>query len=186
MTPSRLTIAVMVAVSLVVGVVTGVVAAKIGEPPPKGPALPLAVAAGFPTAGRAYLPGVTVSLITQDWLGKAAWTCDVPEPAGYLNAAQQRTLCVAPALSPMSVTVLHDGSKVRSVSASCRHPLGSTICTTLYSAAAELVFTTIPEHRASAAGWAAGNATLDANTTIGGIRLITDLSARHIRFVAAE
>ncbi|MEV4636670.1 hypothetical protein AB0J80_04875 [Actinoplanes sp. NPDC049548] len=164
-----------------VGIVSGHTAAKLAEPDPLGPTALPAIPDKVPTGADAYVPGLTVSLISKDFLQRAKWTCKTQATEKNLSLpAAHRTSCDAPEGARLSVTLWHDSeTKVKSVEADCRYPLGSELCRTLARGIAELSVVGRPDVAKRTAAWAVDNVDRDATTVIGDVRLISDLSSRH-------
>lgn len=189
-TPSRALTALVVTLcallGLCVGGVGGVVAghttAKLATPDPLGPTALPELPEKFPATDDMYLPGVTVSFITKDFLRQAKWICETrpPNPKRYGGEASLFTSCHAPQSSRLRVHLWHDGeAKVRTVVATCPSSTGFTPCRTLVSAIAELTVVGQPDLATRAAAWAADNVDRDATTVIGEVRLVAALEPLH-------
>jgi hypothetical protein len=148
-----------------------------------GPAEPPPLAADFPDASKQYLPGVTVSMISQEWLVKAnKWTCGPSEnkpPAG----AKKQMECTAPGdqKNDVYVDIAYDAEdKVRLATAWCHYKPGANACKTLFGAFADAVLIPQQELRQQGYDWASENADSDESTVIGGIRFEASLSPHTI------
>ncbi|GAB3138918.1 hypothetical protein [Microbispora hainanensis] len=175
-------------IGLVIGLVTaglllggGVgAAAGLGSASPKGSARPPAFSADFPGGDRRYLPGVTVAMISDDWLKKSnKWKCaKKPDKDETSSGAAHRVECEPPDdRGDMSVYIEYDKEdSVRQVAATCWLGLHTVACTSLFSTMADTLLIPRKSLRKQAAGWAKKNADSERSTTIGGVRLEFDLS----------
>lgn len=140
----------------------------------------------FPTGERQYLPGVTVALIADDWLTKTqGWNCVQDAKARDLfSRAKQRMECRprGDAESEMFVSIEYDADdKVKVVSAACHAGTRSPLCRDLFAELAGTLLNSQPEFREQAEQWARRNTASEKATTIGGVRLETNLDPNGLR-----
>ncbi|MEU4625401.1 hypothetical protein AB0G04_36195 [Actinoplanes sp. NPDC023801] len=164
----------------VAGTVGGHTAAGLAVPDPLGPTALPPIPAQVPSGADAYLPRVTVSDITKDFLQRARWICETQSKKDPYLPADNYTACDAPEQGKLRVVVWSDAeAKVTSVQADCRYPLGTQLCRTLAISIAKVVTGGEPETAKRSAAWAGENVDRDATTVIGKVRLIAELSAQH-------
>jgi hypothetical protein len=187
--PRRIPTALMVLLPVLALVLGGLIGAGLGAgiaaatTHRHGPAGPPPLAADFPNASRQYLPGVTVSMISQDWLVKAnKWTCG-PADNKPAAGAKKEMECAAPGDQKydLYVDIAYDAEdKVRLVTAWCNYGPGAHACETLFGTFADAVLIPQKELRKQGYDWASKNADSDESTTIGGVRFEASLSPHNM------
>jgi hypothetical protein len=158
----------------------GAAGASVSGGHPHGPSAPPAFAEGFPNGSQRYLPGVTVSSISDDWLVKLnKWTCaptDVSTPPQ--SGAKERMDCTASGDAKYDLEVdieYDDGTHVRMVRARCEYGPGSKGCRSLFANLADAVLASQAGERRKAQDWGAKNTDADSSTVIGGVQLLASL-----------
>lgn len=175
------------------GALGGFVLANVTAPDPQGPTAPPAIPANFPNKENRILPGVTVSMVADEWLKQAnSYTCEETEPPGGgvdKSMAPHAMECSAPgdAKYDLYVDIAYDNeNEVREVEATCNYDPGAIACSSLFANLADLAFVAQPELRKKAADWAEKHTDTDDTTVLGGVRLIMSLEHPHSLRVIPE
>lgn len=161
-------------VALVAGSVGGsfvaerIASTSVGDPPQ--------IPEGFPDGQQRYFAGVTVSQVTEDWLGntQSAWTCREEAPLA-LDDAEHRVLC-HPADENVShladVAVWHDGEdKVTELSAHCHRGLAAGDCRRHFQHLCDVVFSGDPSTAKEAKKWVRRNMDNDRPAVFGDVHI---------------
>ncbi|MEO3805959.1 hypothetical protein [Nonomuraea sp. B1E8] len=139
----------------------------------------------FPDVGDQYLPGVTLSLIVEDWMKKAnSWTCArKPGNPDTWSRAKQHMRCQPPGDDGRRyVDIEYDAAdKIRVVKATCHLGTYEDACTTVFATMADAALVPQPKLRKRARSWAEKNAASERATIIGGLRLQASLSPHALR-----
>lgn len=145
---------------------------------------------GFPTGEHRYLPGVTVSMVADDWLKKAnSWKCsDEAADPDIWSRAKRVMRCDPPDDGLyMSVRIEYDTEKqVRVVDARCNAGTYTQACKSLFTSMADTVFHSREKLRKKAVDWAKKNAASERGTVIGGVRMQARLSPSNSLRVTPE
>lgn len=145
---------------------------------------------GFPTGDNQYLPGVTVSVVADDWLKKAnSWKCsDEAADPDIWSRAKRVMECEPPDdRLYMRVRIEYDSDKkVRVVDAKCDVGTYTQACRSLFTSMADTVFHSREKLRKQAVNWAKKNAASERGTVIGGIRIQVELSPSNALRVTPE
>ncbi|WP_157549315.1 hypothetical protein [Nonomuraea candida] len=152
---------------------------------PRGGTAPLAFGDGFPDTGDQYLPGVTLSLIVDEWMKKAnSYTCaSKPGEPDTWSRAKRWMRCLPPGGDDNRyVEIEYDAAdQIRVLKATCRLGTREDACTTLFATMADAALVPQPELRKRAMDWAGKNAASERGTVIGGVRLQAALSPHSMR-----
>ncbi|MEV4475893.1 hypothetical protein [Nonomuraea sp. NPDC049504] len=179
-----LPLAAVTAAALVLGIVLGGGAGWLTTEPRAGTAA-LTFADDFPDVDDQYLPGVTLTLIVDEWMKKAnSYTCtNKPGDPDTWSKAKQWMRCLPPdGQENRYVDIEYDAARrIRVLKATCHLGTRAEACTTLFATMADTALVPQPELRKRAMDWATKNAAGDRGTIIGGIRLQADLSPHSLR-----
>ncbi|MEO3796073.1 hypothetical protein ABGB14_38250 [Nonomuraea sp. B10E15] len=144
-----------------------------------------AFADDFPDVGDQYLPGVTLTLIVDEWMKKAnSWTCaNRPGNPDTWSMAKQHMRCQPKGDDGRRyVDIEYDAAdRIRVVRATCHLGTYEDACTTVFATMADAALVPQPKLRERARSWAQKNAASERATIIGGLRLQASLSPHALR-----
>lgn len=182
-----LTIGTAIAALVLGGIIGGVVGLTTTKP--KGENVVPAFAEKFPDADAQYLPGVTLSMIVDDWMKTAnKWKCTKdPNVEDLYSRAKAQIKCEPPDdRGDMYVDIEYDADdKIKVVEASCWLGVHTKACKSLAATMADAVLAAQPKLRKKAQKWAEQNAGSERATTIGGIRFEGNLDPNGMQALPA-